>query len=192
MEHLLARKKSLSSLGRKRSNSTTSTTPNDQKPREEKSAPYKDPRYKTLLATKGSFMDKNKQENIFYLDQCGAGNSKWICISRRPLKTDMPKCGGQERSKGLAGYHTIDCSFSRNSIYDSTGLKCLIESVNEGWNNSIPLTGTRPQPDYSVGFGREDFTNDQLAKLSPFLGDFIAGDRSFCMGTYYMYFSSHI
>jgi hypothetical protein len=68
----------------------------------------------------------------------------------------------------------------------------LIESVNEGWNNSIPLAGTRPQPDYSVGFGREAFTDDQLAKLSPFLGDFIAGDRSFFMGTYHMYFSSHI
>jgi hypothetical protein len=37
-------------------------------------------------------------------------------------------------------------------------LKILIESVNEGWNNSIPLTGTRPQPDYSVGFRREAFT----------------------------------
>ncbi|KAK4652846.1 hypothetical protein QC762_0077390 [Podospora pseudocomata] len=52
--------------------------------------------------------------------------------------------------------------------------KGLIESVNEGWDNSIPLTGTRPQPDYSVGFKRDAFTDDQLAKLSPFIGDFIA------------------
>ncbi|KAL6405710.1 hypothetical protein AUP68_10847 [Ilyonectria robusta] len=48
-------------------------------------------------------------------------------------------------------------------------LRHLAESVNEGWNNSIPLTGTRPQPDYSVGFKREAFTDHQLAKLSPFL-----------------------
>ena len=33
--------------------------------------------------------------------------------------------------------------------------KRLVESVNEGWNNSIPLTSTRPQPDYSVGFKRD-------------------------------------
>lgn len=67
-------------------------------------------------------------------------------------------------------------------------LKILIESANEGWNNSIPLTGTRLQPDYSVGFKREAFTEHQLNKLSPFIGDFIAGDRSFFMATYYMYF----
>lgn len=51
-----------------------------------------------------------------------------------------------------------------------------------------PLTGTRPQPDYSVGFKRDAFTDDQLAKLSPFIGDFIAGDQSFFMATYYMCF----
>ncbi|KAE8827577.1 hypothetical protein PTNB73_02802 [Pyrenophora teres f. teres] len=31
-------------------------------------------------------------------------------------------------------------------------LECLIESVNEGWNNAIPFTDPRPQPDYAVGF----------------------------------------
>lgn len=67
-------------------------------------------------------------------------------------------------------------------------LEDLVESVNEGWNNSIPLTGTRPQPDYSVGFQREAFTDDQHTKLSPFIGEFLAGDLSFFMATYYMYF----
>ncbi|KAL8383534.1 hypothetical protein RB595_010642 [Gaeumannomyces hyphopodioides] len=71
----------------------------------------------------------------------------------------------------------------RNKSY-----KHLVESVNAGWNNSIPLTGTRPQPDYSVGFKREAFTDEQLAKLSPFIGNFISGDQSFFMATYYMYF----
>src|SRR5258708_1359090 len=50
-------------------------------------------------------------------------------------------------------------------------LRCLIESVNEGWNNSIPLTATRPQPDYAVGFRREAFTEEQLGKLQPFVGE---------------------
>ncbi|CAI6088678.1 unnamed protein product, partial [Clonostachys chloroleuca] len=73
---------------------------------------------------------------------------------------NRPKCGGQERSKGLAGYYTIDCSFSGNSRYI--------------WFHQSQM--------------REAFTDDQLAKLSPFLGDVIAGDRSFFISTYYMYF----
>ena len=65
MSHLLARQKSSHSLRRKRSEpasvAPSSSTPSfntlsDQKPREAKSAPYRDLRYETLLATKGSFM----------------------------------------------------------------------------------------------------------------------------------------
>ncbi|KAJ4415478.1 hypothetical protein N0V85_002702 [Neurospora sp. IMI 360204] len=62
----------------------------------------------------------------------------------------------------------------------------LTESVNEGWNNSFPLTGTRPQPDYSVGFGRNAFTKVQLDKLLPFTGD--TEYQSLFMATAYMYF----
>lgn len=121
MSHILARQKSTASLRRKRSetgsDAPSSTTPSDQKPREEKSAAYQHARYETLLAT-----------------------------------TD----------------------------------RLLIESVNEGWNNSIPLTKPRPQPDYSVGFRREAFTNVQLQKLQPFVGELT--ENSFFMATYYMYF----
>lgn len=55
MNHLLARKKSTALLRRKRSEGsfTTSATPSDQRPREEKSAPYKNPSYRTLLETQG-------------------------------------------------------------------------------------------------------------------------------------------
>ena len=64
MNHLLARKKSSSSLRRKQSEASSvtpsSTTPSDQKPREAKSTPYQSPQYETLLATKGSFMDKSE------------------------------------------------------------------------------------------------------------------------------------
>ncbi|PNP76901.1 hypothetical protein FNYG_09791 [Fusarium nygamai] len=62
MERVLARKKSKTSLSsRKRSepNSASSPIPHDQRLREEKCAPYCNPRYKTLLETKGSFMDKS-------------------------------------------------------------------------------------------------------------------------------------
>jgi hypothetical protein len=48
------------------------------------------------------------------------------------------------------------------------------------------VTKTRPQPDYSIGFRREVFTEDQLKRLKPFIGELT--DTSFFMATYYMYF----
>ncbi|MCJ1475433.1 hypothetical protein MMC13_004095 [Lambiella insularis] len=63
MEHALARRKSSSSLRGKQSQSgaaaPSSTTPSDQKPREEKSTSYTEPRYKILLKTKSSYIDKS-------------------------------------------------------------------------------------------------------------------------------------
>jgi hypothetical protein len=72
------------------------------------------------------------------------------------------------------------------ATFGAKHLEILVESVNEGWNNSIPITKTRPQPDYSVGFRREAFTEDQLKRLEPFVGDL--SDTSFFMATFYMYF----
>jgi hypothetical protein len=64
MNHLLARKKSSSSLRGKLSEAgsaaPSSITPSDQKPREGKSAPYQSPQYKILLETKSSFMRKSE------------------------------------------------------------------------------------------------------------------------------------
>ena len=85
------------------------------------------------------------------------------------------------------------------TIFGAKHLSILIESINEGWNNSMPLENTRPQtnssmgfkrpqPDYSVGFRRDAFTSAQLDKLAPFIGDFISGDHSFAMATFYSYF----
>jgi hypothetical protein len=72
------------------------------------------------------------------------------------------------------------------ATFGAQHLDKLTESVNEGWNNSIPVTKTRPQPDYSVGFKRSAFTDDQLKKLQPFVGNLT--ESSFFMGTWYMYF----
>jgi hypothetical protein len=64
MNHLLARKKSSSSLCGKQSEAGSAapsfTTPSDQKPREAKSALYQSPQYRILLETKGSFMRKSE------------------------------------------------------------------------------------------------------------------------------------
>jgi hypothetical protein len=200
MGHLLARRKSTPSLRRKRSGSLTvsSTTPSDQKPREEKSAPYQDARYEVLLEMKGSYMGKyvgEKEDGV-------SKESKDLC--RTLLETNQPI---PEDSIFHDAFFEDACEMIQNrneakvvqditrllvpsaqslAVRDAKHLKCTIESVNEGWNNSIPFLGPRPQPDYAVGFKRTAFTENQLSKIKPILGDIM--DESFFMATYYMYF----
>jgi hypothetical protein len=208
MSPLLARQKSSNSLRRKQSApasfepaepssvTASSTTPSDQKPREAKSAPYQDPRYETLLATKGSFMDKS--------DLGITDKSKRTYLELLDLKQTVPndslfrddifertcrKIRNRNEAKVIQDIaRLIVPSAEALATYGAGHLDILIESVNEGWNNSMRVTGTRPQPDYSVGFKREAFTKDQLDKLAPLIRDFISGDQSFYMATYYMYF----
>jgi len=198
MSHLLARKKSTASLRRKRSDSESgapsSATPSDQKPRDEKSAPYQNARYETVLATKDSFMGKYGQGTT--------NESKRLCQQLLDAQPTVP-----QDTMFSDEYFEETCEAIRNknearvirdisllivasaevlAIRGNQHCRLLIESVNEGWNNSIPLTKPRPQPDYSVGFRREAFTETQLQKLQPFVGDLT--DNSFFMGTWYMYF----
>ncbi|MCJ1422360.1 hypothetical protein MMC29_000240 [Sticta canariensis] len=211
MSHLLARQKSSGSLRRKKSAlvsvdpaSTTaptsvapsSTTPSDQKPREVKSAPYQDARYETLLATKGSFMGKP----ALAIKQTSKKNHLHLLDARQTIPKDSLFCDElfeetceMIRNKNEARIirdvsQLIVPSAEVLAARGAKSLKILAESVNEGWNNSLPLTGTRPQPDFSVGFKREAFTKEQLDKLAPFIGNFISGDQSYFMATYYMYF----
>lgn len=58
MNHLLARKRSFRGKQSEASSTTPISTPSDERPREAKSTPYARPSYETVLATKGSFMDK--------------------------------------------------------------------------------------------------------------------------------------
>ncbi|KAF2240247.1 hypothetical protein BU26DRAFT_572930 [Trematosphaeria pertusa] len=203
ISHLLARRKSTPSLRRKRSESgflaAGSNTPSDQRPREEKTAPYQDPRYKTLLETKGSFMRNYVGTNEEGIKE----DSKRLWQTLLGTEQNIPQASlfdddifsktcdmmdGRDEAKVIQDISRLLVPSAQALATRSARLECLIESVNEGWNNAIPLTGTRPQPDYSVGFKREAFTGDQLDKLSPLIGDFIAGDQSFFMATSYMYF----
>jgi hypothetical protein len=198
MKHLLARMKSSSSLRGKQSETSSvtpsSTTPSDEKPRAVKSAPYQDPRYKTILATKGSFMGK------FELGI--TDTSKSLCRTIFEKEQTVPQeslfrddlfdktCEKiQDRNEARVVQditRLIVPSAETLATFGAKDLEILIESVNEGWNNSIPVTKIRPQPDYSVGFRREAFTEDQLKRLEPFVGELT--DTSFFMATYYMYF----
>ncbi|KAL2261299.1 hypothetical protein VTK26DRAFT_4441 [Humicola hyalothermophila] len=191
----LARKRSSSKLSRKRSSSDMSQTPSDQKPREEKSAQYRDLRYETLLEVKGSYMTKApgglasaSQDLCRSLLETTPPVPSDTLFRDDIFETTCQKIYNKNEARIIQDItRLIVPSAESLATFGAKQLDILIESVNEGWNNSIPLTSTRPQPDYSVGFRRNAFTEDQLAKLSPFVGDFIAGDQSF-MATYYMYF----
>ncbi|KAH6630797.1 hypothetical protein B0J18DRAFT_488551 [Chaetomium sp. MPI-SDFR-AT-0129] len=199
-ERLLARKRYSPALSGERSNACLSMTlsdqtPSDQRPREEKSAPYQTPQYPFLLETKGSYMSKSPLD---ITDQ-----SKRLCETLLNSEQPVPKeslfdedifesvcetLGGSNEARVIQDISRLIVPSAEQCALRAGHLKPLIESVNEGWNNSIPLIGTRPQPDYSVGFRRDAFTADQLTKLSPFVGDTFSGDLSLFMATFYMYF----
>jgi hypothetical protein len=183
MSHLLARKKSATSLARKKSDvssvTPSSTTPSDEKPREAKSAPYLRTSYATILASKGSFMDKSEQGITI--------RSKDVCKSLLENEQTVPleslfhddlfdtTCRNlSDRNEAMIirdiGLLIVP-SAQTLATYGATHLEFLTEGVNEGWNSAIPFYGPRPQPDYSVGFGRSAFTNNQLEMLKPFVGD---------------------
>ncbi|KAH7157795.1 hypothetical protein B0J13DRAFT_650443 [Dactylonectria estremocensis] len=187
--------KSSSSLDRKRTDSAVPTTPSDQRPREMKSAQYRDRRYLELFAAKNSYAER------FSLGI--ADESKRLCHALLETTQPVPKeslfdddsfdracekLQSKNEARVIQDISRLIVPSAKQLSLRAQHLERLIEGVNEGWNYSVPLTGARPQPDYAVGFRRNAFTDDQLAKLSPFLGDFLAGDQSFFMGTYYMYF----
>ena len=199
VSYLLARKRSTGSLRRKRSDNelpTTevSTTPSDQKSRAVKSAPYRDPRYIVLLRTKGSYMGK---------DDLGiVETSKMLVQKLLSTEQSVPRdslfrddifeatCSkliGRNETRVIRDISLLIVpSAEILTTYGMDELACLTESLNEGWNNSIPFTQTRPQPDYAVGFRREAFSEEQLKKLEPFVGNLY--DQSYFMATYYLYF----
>jgi len=187
MSHLLARRKSTPSLHRKRSEpgslTASSTTPSDQKPREEKSAPYQDARYEILLETKGSCMGRYVGENEAGVTKESKNlyrtllNAKQIVPEDSMFHDDFfedtcEMIQNRNEAKVIQDIARLIIPSAQSlAIRGAKHLKCLIESVNEGWNNSIPLLGPRPQPDYAVGFKRTAFTEDQLSKIKPILGD---------------------
>ncbi|KAL7899683.1 hypothetical protein HDV63DRAFT_416456 [Trichoderma sp. SZMC 28014] len=63
------------------------------------------------------------------------------------------------------------------------GIQILSTSFYRGWNNSVPLTKTRPQPDLTVGFALCEFTQAQLKRLLPFIGGDAFNYQSFFMAT---------
>ncbi|KAK4096004.1 hypothetical protein N658DRAFT_502078 [Parathielavia hyrcaniae] len=152
-------------------------------------------RYPLLLQTKGSYMDiselgitdasKNLVRDLLSGEQ---SVPKETLFDDDIFVNACRNLDNKNEARIIQDISRLILPSAESLALRNKNYKRLVESVNEGWNNSILLTSIRPQPDYSVGFKRDAFTEDQLAKLSPFIGDFIAGDQSFFMGTYYVYF----
>ena len=192
LQHLFARKKSSSSLRRKNSEFSFQT-PSDQLPREVKSAQYRTVEYEIGLEKKGSHMCKFKDgckqehlERLLYSEQTVPRDS----LFRDDLfdKT-CEKIRNRNEAMVIRDISSLIVPSAQTlATYGATHLNHLYECVNEGWNSTIPFHGTRPQPDYSVGFGRSAFTEEQLKKLEPFVGEIGSKAFTYFMATTRMYF----
>lgn len=197
MERLLARKKSsTASLRRKRSEASLprSSTPSDL--HAEKSALYKNPSYETVLERDaGSYMGKYKPgvtEASEKLCQMLL-DSKQIIPKDTIFRDDIfdDTCDSL-RGKNEARIFK-DCTplivpwvEAYALLSANPNLDIAVESVDESWSNSIPITKSPPHPDYAIGFKRSAFSDDQHKKLQPYTGE--PTSSSYFMGTFYMYF----
>jgi hypothetical protein len=197
MNSLLIRKKSNSFLRRKQSESGSAanfTTPNDQKLKEEKNTLYRNPRYQIVFETKGSFIEKTPVgitdrssiliKILLNIDQPVPEN---LLFRNDLFDTICEKIQRENEFRIIRDISLLIISSAEIlAIYSAANLGCLIENVNKGWDNNIPFYGPRPQPNYSVGFGRSAFTVNQLEKFKSFIDDW--NSTFFLMATDIMHF----
>jgi hypothetical protein len=195
MDKRLARKRSFSATNpNQRANSSfaSSVTASDQR-----SAQYQNSRYEKLLFTVGLYVDNWN---------CGlADEGKAACtdLLRREQKvpenslfadehflTTCQKLRGRNEARVLRDIsQLIVPSAETLATKGERHLNVLIDASNETWSCSMPLAGPRPQPDFSVGFRRDAFAEEQLQKLPPLVGISFDGDMlSPFMATSSMYF----
>lgn len=187
-------KKVPTSLRRKTSGSSL-TGPSDQTQREGKSVLYSNSRYPMLLEAKGSYMYEFDIDDIpkIVKDLCRTLLDTNQTVPRDSLFHDdsfgkvCQKIKDRNEAMIIQDITRLIVPSAQNlAICGAPHLKHLVESVNEGWIGSIPIEGPRPQPDYSVGFSRSSFTQEQLNRLDPIIGT--TWDTSFFVATYRMYF----
>ena len=194
LQHLFARKSS-SSLRRKNSESSLQT-PSDQLPREVKSAQYRTVEYEIGLEKEGSYMrefDDDIPEDIKTFCKNLLETAQTLpqdSLFRDDLfKKTCEKIRNRNEAMVIRDIGSLIVPSAQTlATYGATHLNHLYECVNEGWNSVIPFHGTRPQPDYSVGFGRSAFTEEQLEKLEPFVGEIGSKFTTYFMATTRMYF----
>lgn len=186
--------KKLPTTPRRKQSDTSLTGSSNQNKSESKIAPYRDNRYTVLLAAKGIYM---KKSNLGITETSRTWctrllNSEQIVPEDSLFRSDLfeETCGkAEERNEARIIQdiaRLIVPSAETLATYGARHLDHLIENINEGWTEGIPVEGPRPQPDYSVGFRRSAFTDQQLKRLDPLIGSVY--DTSFFVATYRLYF----
>lgn len=170
---------------------------NNQKSRESKSNFYKSSTYEILLSAQNSFM----KSSGFGITDVSEKLCQTLLNSDQTIpmpslfndaifKQTCQKIQDRNEARVIQDIaRLIIPSAETFATYGATHLNCLIESVNEAWKMSIPLHGPpRPQPDYSVGFARSAFTEDEIKKLTPYTGNLGDDVPNYFMGRFQMYF----
>ncbi|ATY66401.1 hypothetical protein A9K55_000535, partial [Cordyceps militaris] len=133
------------------------------KPREEKNAPYQDPRYITLLKTKASFIAKSNLDIT--------RSSKTLCATL------------------LKGENSVlEVSLFNNNIFESTYHKLKGRNKAQIIQDIARLIIPSIESLTTFRATHLDILTESLTKLLPFIGDFIGRDRSFFIAIYYIYF----
>ncbi|PPJ60730.1 hypothetical protein CBER1_11368 [Cercospora berteroae] len=190
--NILARKRSSTSLNAR--SQQASGTLSDSKPSDITGTAYQDARYVALLATKNSYMfesgtgplDSSKAacQNLLTAEQPIPSSSRF---SENVFKLTCQRLQSRNEAKVIQDISRLIVPSVEELVdFGAAHLAPLVESVNESWNNCVSVTKPRPQPDYAVGFRREAFTQGQLDRMQPLVGDLT--DQSMFMATYYMYF----
>jgi hypothetical protein len=162
-----------------------------EKPRGVKTAPLQDASYKTFLETKGTFISKSKSgstnankslcRTLFDKDQGVSQESLFRNLFDKSCE-ELQDRNDAKVSQDIT--QLIVLSAKSLVTFNAKHLGVLIKSVSEGWNNSIPISASRPQPRNSVRFTQKAFIEDQLKKLNPYIDDLI--NISFGMAMYFI------
>ena len=200
LHQFIARKKFSAFLRRKQSQSSIQTS-SDQLSRESRGSQYNTPDYEIKLERQGSYMRDHDD-----IDDCvnKEGSVKQICMTFLDGDQTVPqdtlfrddlfkKICEKIRNRNEAIViqdiaRLIVPSAENLAIYGAKHLIHLYETANESWISMAEYEGTLPQPDYSVGFGRSAFTEEQLDKLKPFVGEPGSKLTTYFMATTRMYF----
>ena len=182
-------------LSRKESQSLK--TPSDQPSQGGKSSQYNNPEYEIRLEQKGSYMYRSPLGiTDTSRDLCRTLLEEEQIIPQDTLFRDdlfdetCKSVQGRNEAMIIRDITPLICPSAQVlRIHGTKYLNLLCESVNEAWNNMNTYEGTLPQPDYSVGFGRSAFTEAQLNKLKPFVGEPGFKVITYFMATTRMYFS---
>jgi hypothetical protein len=189
MHRILSKKSFIAPKKRSEPGSISSTTETQT------SASYRNRVFPQLLQSYGSFMVPSKLKIANEsLDLCKTLLDREQELPRESLFDDdifqaaCQRVAGRNEAIVVRDILPLTVPSAEILALRNPKLEYLIESVNELWSNAQSIIHSRPQPDYAVGFKRMAFTEEQLTKIAPVIGDFLAGDQSIFMGTSEMYF----